>query len=106
MPSEDAGSRISLLASAVRTASGNGSAVPIGGSVKKLAAQIVVSAASGTSPTLDAKIQHSIDGGTTWFDLITFAQKTTTGNELKSYAEVEASTAQVIGDTVRVVWTI
>lgn len=39
-----------------------------------------VSAASGTSPTMDIVLQTSVDGGTTYIDLpLRYAQKTTTG---------------------------
>lgn len=97
---------IAVLASAARTTSSTGSAVELPGQARKFSFQIVCSARSGTNPTLDAKIQHSIDGGTTWFDLVTFTQLTATGQELKSYAEVEASSAQVVGKLVRASWTV
>ena len=40
-----------------------------------------VTAASGTSPTLDIKIQTSPDGGTTYYDCFRFPQKTATAIE-------------------------
>ena len=43
---------------------------------------LIVSAKSGTSPTLDAKIQHSADD-TTYADLVTFTQATNTTSEVK-----------------------
>lgn len=46
---------------------------------------LIVSAKSGTSPTLDAKIQHSADN-TTYVDLVTFTQATTTTAEVKTVA--------------------
>lgn len=97
---------VELAASAARTANGNGSTFGGFSAGDRIAAQLSVSARSGTNPTLDVVIQHSIDGGTTWFDLITFTQATATGNELKLYAEVDASSAQVIGDELRAKWTI
>jgi len=97
---------IELAASAARTTSGTGDAFPGFGEADKLAAQLSVASRSGTNPTLDVVIQHSIDGGTTWFDLITFTQATAAGNELKAYADVQASSAQVIGDRLRAKWTI
>lgn len=97
---------IELAASAARTASGNGDAFPGFGDADKLAAQLVVSSRSGTNPTLDVVIQHSIDGGSTWFDLISFTQATAAGNELKAYSDVQASSAQLIGDRLRAKWTI
>lgn len=97
---------IELAASAARTASGNGSAFGGFAQSSKLAAQLAITAASGTNPTLDVVIQHSIDGGTTWHDLITFAQQTGTATLFADYAEVEASTAQVYGDKLRAKWTV
>jgi len=43
---------------------------------------LIVSAQSGTSPTLDAKIQHSADN-ITYVDLVTFTQATTKTSEVK-----------------------
>lgn len=43
---------------------------------------LVMSAVVGAAPTVDVKIEHSIDGSN-WFDLCTFAQLTTTGKEYK-----------------------
>jgi hypothetical protein len=56
------------LASAARTASGNSGGISdsLGGAYS---ASIVVSAVSGTSPTLDIILQESPDGGTTWTDV-------------------------------------
>jgi hypothetical protein len=106
MALEDAGAQRNLLASGAKTVTGTSTGVPGFGPFSKLGAQIVVTAASGTTPTLDAKIQHSIDGGTTWFDLITFTQKTAVSSEFKAYAEVFGTTGQVWGDMLRVSYTI
>ena len=46
---------------------------------------LIVSAKSGTSPTLDAKITHSADN-VTYADLVTFTQATTTTAEVKTVA--------------------
>lgn len=97
---------IPVLASAARTTSSQGTAVELPANCRKFSFQIVCSARSGTNPTLDAIVQHSIDGGTTWFDLVTFTQLTATGQELKSYAEVESSSAQTVGKLVRAKWTV
>ncbi len=64
---------------AALTATGNSSALD----VKKTPANgvnvsIVVTAVSGTSPTADFVVQES-DDNSTWNDLVTFAQITTTG---------------------------
>lgn len=94
------------LASAARTTTGTGSTLCGFGKFTKLAIQQTVSAASGTTPTLDTVIQHSIDGGTTWFTLVAMTQRTAAASELKLYADVEGTTAQVIGDCLRVSYTI
>lgn len=47
---------------------------------------LIVSSASGTTPTLDAKITHSADD-VTYVDLVTFTQATTTTSEVKLVAE-------------------
>ena len=55
---------------------------------------------SGTA-TLDVTMQRSFDGGTTWGTLVAFTQLSATGAETKFYADVHASSAQMIGDRVR-----
>lgn len=47
---------------------------------------LIVSAASGTTPTLDAKITHSADD-ITYVDLVTFTQATSTTAEVKVVAK-------------------
>ena len=47
---------------------------------------LIVSSASGTNPTLDAKITHSADNST-YADLVTFTQATSTTAEVKTVAE-------------------
>jgi hypothetical protein len=100
------GRSVPLVASAARTATGTGTAACGFGPFDKFAAQLVVTAASGTTPTLDVTWQHSIDGGTTWYTVAAFTQRTATGQELKAEAEVEAATAEVYGDCFRAIWTI
>jgi hypothetical protein len=55
---------------------------------------------SGTA-TLDAAIQRSVDGGTTWADIVAFTQLAASGSETKLYADVRAASAQLIGDRLR-----
>lgn len=72
---------VQLVASAAVTADGNS------GNLKNTSASIPpsvsaafyldVTAASGTSETLDVYIETSVDGGTTWFEAFHFAQVTT-----------------------------
>ena len=73
---------VTLFASAARTASANGSAVELGDcAVARL--DLKVTAASGTTPTLNVKVQTSPDG-TTWTDVGTaFAQATGATTEHK-----------------------
>lgn len=69
-----------LHASAARTATGNGSAVHVTGD--KAVMFLDCSAASGTSPTLDVKLQGKDPISGNWFDTgDSFAQLTTTGSE-------------------------
>ncbi len=68
-----------LLGSAARTTTVNGSAVDLlnyDGSIK---AVLESAAGTGTSPTMDVKIQDSADGSTGWADVsgATFTQVTT-----------------------------
>ena len=58
------------------TASGNGSTFPAPAFDRGITFVVDVSAASGTLPTLDVKIQTSFDG-VTWFDVMAFFQITT-----------------------------
>jgi len=76
-----------LLATAARTATFNGATVeiPVG---RELIATLDVTAASGTTPTLDVKLQHSPDGAI-WSDLGTaFAQKVAAGTEVKTFTGI------------------
>ncbi len=72
-----------LHPSATRTATVTTSAIELG---DKGTARLVldVTAASGTTPTLDVTIQTSRDRST-WYTAGTFAQKTGTGTERKGF---------------------
>ena len=75
-----------LLASGARTASGEGASTDLS-NTKELIVTLDVTAASGTTPTLDVKIQHSPDG-VKWSDLGTaFAQKTGVAREVKVFTQ-------------------
>jgi hypothetical protein len=88
-----------LVASAARTTSNNSGALGAGwGAVSALRAQLNVTAASGTTPTLDVVIEDSLDG-TNWNTVGTFAQKTTTGREV-------VNVTGLFSDQVRVRWTV
>jgi hypothetical protein len=98
---ESNGRALPILASAARTTTGTTSTYCDLGKFTKFAMQLVVTAASGTSPTLDLTWQHSIDGGTTWYTVATFTQATAATTALKAASEVEAATAVVLGDCMR-----
>lgn len=87
---------VELASSAARTATGDGSSVEVGdrGVVRLL---LDVTAASGTSPTLDVTVETSFDG-TTWRQAGTFTQQTAVGTERKSFSGLDRF--------VRVTWTI
>jgi hypothetical protein len=88
-----------LVASAARTTTGNQALATAGwGAVSALRAQLNVTAASGTTPTLDVVIEDSLDG-TNWNTIGTFAQKTTTGREV-------INVTGLFSDQMRVRWTV
>lgn len=93
------GLRETLVASAARTASGDSGPLSGWGAAKTIRAQLNVTAASGTTPALDVVIEDSLDGGSTWNAVATFAQKTTTGREV-------VSITAAFSDLLRVRWTI
>lgn len=71
---------ITLAASAARTSSGSGSAVDLV-SATTVEVSVLVSAASGSSPTLDISLQTSEDG-TVWQPLDSTARFATTGRRV------------------------
>jgi phage gp36-like protein len=87
---------VTLASSAARTASGAGASVDLG--IKSgLTLDLLVSAASGTSPTLAVSIETSKDGST-WRTLGSFTQATAAGPQSKAFAGADRY--------VRVAWTI
>lgn len=89
----------SLHASAARTATGASAAIEVGdrGVLRLL---LDVTAASGTTPTLDVTVQTSYDG-TTWRSLGTFTQATGVTSERKSFSGCDrfARVSYTIGGT-------
>lgn len=87
---------VSLLDSAARTTSSN-SVAEVGSEIKHLAdfigATILldVTTASGTSPTLNVYIQKLLPDDTTWQDIASFVQMTTTGKEYADLVHMDAS---------------
>lgn len=101
MPRSDIASRgqlETLVASAARTASGNDGGSVGWESASTIRAQLDVTAASGTSPTLDVVIEDTLDG-TNWNVIGTFAQKTAAGREV-----INITTP--FSNRVRVRWTV
>lgn len=71
---------VTLASSAARTTSDSGSADTLPTTARKLRFQLDVTAASGTSPTLDVVIEDSIDG-TNYNTVGTFSQSTAAGRK-------------------------
>lgn len=100
-------------ASAARTATGNSDPINVPGDCKGFHAVLNISSASGTSPTLDVKVQRFDAISSQWVDLPggALAQKTATGtDDLTIYPGIaetnNRSVSDVIGEEVRFVWTI
>jgi hypothetical protein len=92
------GTYVTAAASAARTTSGNSGALTGFGDWSKFRAQLNVTAASGTTPTLDVVVEDSFDG-TNWNTVATFTQKTA--------AAVQAvDVSGQFTDQLRVRWTI
>lgn len=87
-----------MVTSAARTASGDSGAFTRPKAVTAFRAQLDVTAASGTTPTLDVVIEDSLDG-TNWNTVGTFTQKTTTGRQV---VNLELPVSNVL----RARWTI
>jgi hypothetical protein len=68
------------IPSAARTTTGNGVAYETGDRTEVRGLVLDVTAASGTTPTLDVSIQTS-DDNSTWRTLASFSQKTTVSNQ-------------------------
>lgn len=86
------------VASAARTATGNSGTRYGYGPASSLRVQLDVTAASGTTPTLDVLVEDTLDG-TNYNTIGTFAQKTTTGREV-----INITTP--FSDKVRYSWTV
>jgi hypothetical protein len=86
------------LASAARTATGTGTAFNTN-QANSFEATLIVSAHSGTTPTLDVRLETSIDGGTSYDTVGSFVQFTTTDG-------TDGHVFGPLGDTCRWAWTI
>lgn len=87
-----------IVPDAARTASGTGDPSTGFKDRQRLRAQLDVTAAAGTSPTLDVVLEDSLDG-TTWNALVTFTQATAATRQVVNYTGPFA-------DRVRARWTI
>ncbi len=87
-----------VIESLARTTNGNsGDMRAIGG--ESVRAQLNVTAASGTSPTLNVLIEDTVDGGATFNTIGTFAQKTAAGREVLNITVP-------FSETLRASWSI
>lgn len=103
-----ASQEVTLVSSAARTASGDGGVLEGFGDIKAARVQLDVTAASGTTPTLDVVLEDSLDG-TNWNTIGTFAQKTAAGREVINLhgGKAESATFQpLFARRWRVRWTI
>jgi len=66
------------IVSAARTTTGSQLLNSLPGSWDTITGYLIVTAASGTNPTLDVVYQTTPDGGTTWFTVTSFTQATGT----------------------------
>lgn len=92
------GSYVTAVASGARATSANSGVLSGFGDWSKFRAQLNVTAASGTSPTLDVVIEDSFDG-TTWNQVATFTQKTAAGVQA-------VDVTGLFTDQLRVRWTV
>lgn len=88
------------LGSAARTTTAAGPAVEVGDKIEIRDLKLTVTAASGTSPTLDVTVQTSPDAST-WTSVGTFTQKTGAGTQTKNFIGLDryVQVAWVIGGT-------
>lgn len=101
MPRSDlysAGQTEVLVASAARAANGDSGPLTGFGFATVIRAQLDVTAASGTSPTLNVVLEDTLDG-TNWNTVGTFAQKVAAGREVINITGPFSS-------TLRARWTI
>lgn len=87
------------VASAARTATGNSGAIEVGNRLALRGALLTVTAASGTTPTLDLTVETSHDGSTGWAAVGTaYTQATGATTQRKSFSPLDRF--------IRFVWTI
>lgn len=89
-----------ILASAARTTSSQSATLSGFGATHKLLLFLNVTAASGTTPTLNAVVEDTLDG-TNWRTIATFAQRTAVSTDYQ-----QVLTTALFADRIRVRWTI
>lgn len=90
-----------LLASGARTASGT---APITGDFSdedELRLHLRISAVAGTTPTMTLSLQDSLDGGTNWVSVASFAAATAVGT-----TALNIPITQPFGPLLRLSWTM
>lgn len=87
------------VASAARTASGDSGPLTGLANANFLRVMLSVTAASGTTPTLDVRFSDTLDGGASWNTLASFTQATAPGSQVVNYTGP-------FSDTLRVSWVI
>jgi hypothetical protein len=92
------GTYATAVASGARTTSSNSGVLSGFGDWSKFRAQLAVTAASGTTPTLDVVVEDSFDG-TNWNTVATFTQKTAAGTQA-------VDVTGLFSDQLRVRWTV
>lgn len=92
------------VASSARTASSQTSAISAGAAIETINVFVIVTAASGTSPSLTVSLEVSPDGGTTWFESAAGAALTAAGTESFKASIYDAST--VLTPLYRIKWAI
>lgn len=93
-----AGFEETLVPSLARTATGNSGAIYGFGPASTLRVQLDVTAVSGTSPSMTALVEDTLDG-TNWNAVGTFAAKTAAGREV-----INITTP--FSDVIRISWTV
>lgn len=87
-----------VVPSAARTASGDSGVLSGWGAASKLRAQLNVTAASGTSPTLDVVLEDTLDGAN-FNTIATFTQRVAAGRQV-------VDVTGLFTENLRVRWTI
>lgn len=97
-----------IFESAARTATANSSDQENLGA-KGIWLSLNISAASGTSPTLDVKVQRKCPLSDTYYDVVggAFAQKTTTGSDdLLIYPGITAAANRAVSSAIASRWRV